>query len=238
MAAGLQEFGAAWTETEGSKREVTDDRKFPQPAGVETRRRPGARGSTRAARRAARGARAGCPGLGGAGRGLLLRSFERRWRALLQTSWLSRAAPPTRASASWATSSSPRLPSPRAPAGSVMAARSPSVVVSTLAREARGGGRRPPSRGARSAGLGSAGRGRGGGRPHLPGFGRLSRRGVGVTERRGRDGRLRRAPGRVACGRKLEMAFLVDMCRWRVCYGEGPWASSGMIRRGEGGGLS
>ena len=30
---------------------------------------------------------------------------------------------------------------------------------------------------------------------------------------------------------------LVDMCRWRACYGEGPWASSGMIWRGEGGGF-
>ena len=30
---------------------------------------------------------------------------------------------------------------------------------------------------------------------------------------------------------------LVDMCRWRACYGEGPWASSGMIRRDEGGGF-
>ena len=28
---------------------------------------------------------------------------------------------------------------------------------------------------------------------------------------------------------------LVDMCRLRACYGEGPWASSGMIWRGEGG---
>ncbi|XP_017713041.1 PREDICTED: uncharacterized protein LOC108518858 [Rhinopithecus bieti] len=66
------------------------------------------------------------------GRGLLLLSFKRLRRALGRTSRLSRAAPPLAAPAPPLLRH--RLPPPeqsaRAPAGSVMATRSPGVVIS------------------------------------------------------------------------------------------------------------
>lgn len=199
-------MGTVWTETEGKQKRgcgrlsTSLGRKFPRP--------PPERGNPQAPTEA-RGERAGGPGRGGAGRGLLLRSSERRWRALLQTSWLSRAAPPTAAPPPPARPRH-RLPPPQtafSPRASRLRYGGPQPQRGGEQPGSRGPWRLPPAppepRG-RSAGLGPGGLGsREGGRPHLPGFGRVSRWGVGVTERRGRGGRLWRAPGRrAACGRR------------------------------------
>lgn len=151
-----------------------------------------------------------------------------------RTSRLSRAAPPPAAPRPRAGFFLFRLPSALVPASSVMATRSPSVVVSNLARGDSG---RPARHGTRNAGSGQAWPGK------SPGLVAATVPGVRlyVTSGRRGDGMARREwvpllenPGK-ACernGEKWRVGRLV--CRLRAHCGERPWANLGMIWRGEG----
>lgn len=166
----------------------------------------------------------------------------RRRRTLGRTSRLSRAAPPPAAPPPLARPRR-RLPPPQtalSPRASRLRYGDPQPQRRGEQLGRPGPRRRPPRRGAAVRARAGAARGRGvGGAAAAP----WVRPNVTPGRRGGRNGEVRvAAPGEPReagrrVGREGGNGDLVDMCGLRACGGEGPWASSGMIWRREGGGF-